>query len=73
MYCCKGCILFLVCNPDEKLMGFDGEDCEDFIELNDEDCLDSTYWEEMSYRFYDNDYYDQLSDEDEISDLEYNF
>jgi hypothetical protein len=59
----------MVCNPEEKLVGFDNEECEDFIKLEENDCLDCV-WNEMSYRFFSNDYYDDLADEEGLFDLE---
>jgi hypothetical protein len=51
----------MVCNPDEKLLRFDGEICEDYIQAElDDDYLDEEIWNEMSYRFFGNDYYDDL-------------
>jgi hypothetical protein len=62
--CCKDCMLKMVCNPDEKLLEFDGELCEDFIEaIKDDDYLENEFWEEMSFRFFNNDYVDDLCDE----------
>jgi len=58
---CSDCILKMVCNPDEKLLRFDGEICEDYIQAElDDDYLDEEIWNEMSYRFFGNDYYDDL-------------
>jgi len=59
---CSDCMLKMVCNPDEKLLRFDGEICEDYIQSElDDDCLDCDVWNEMSYRFFENDYYDELA------------
>ena len=62
---CSDCMLKMVCNPDEKLLQFDdGKICEDYVEeIDDDDYLESEFWNEMSYRFFNNDYIDDLSDE----------
>jgi len=52
---CSDCMLKMVCNPDEKLLRFDGEICEDYIQAElDDDYLDEEIWNEMSYRFFSN-------------------
>jgi len=61
---CSDCMLKMVCNPDEKLLRFDGEICEDYIQAElDDDYLEEEVWNEMSYRFFGNDYYDDLTEE----------
>jgi hypothetical protein len=69
---CWNCILQRVCNPDEKLLKFDGKICNDFIEIENDNYLEEEdFWYEMSYNFFndkwgdnpcdtENDYYDDL-------------